>query len=74
MAPVTRDDGMIAEGLNAVNQFADQGAVRKEHGNSMTNKTHKIGRDAKTGIFMKVNETRKRPTTTVVETIKNRKK
>jgi hypothetical protein len=74
VAPVRRDDEMIAEELSAVNQFADQGAVRKEYGNIMANKTHKIGRDARTGHFMPVSEARKRPATTVVETIKNRKK
>lgn len=33
----------------------------------------KIGRDAKTGLFIKVDEAKKRPSTTVVETIKKRK-
>jgi hypothetical protein len=74
VAPVKRDDEMIAERLEAVNQFAEQGAVRKGHVNFMANKTHKIGRDAKTGHFMPVSDARKRPATTVVETIKNRKK
>jgi hypothetical protein len=33
-------------------------------------KTSKIGRDAKTGLFIPVKEAEKRPSTTVVETIK----
>lgn len=33
--------------------------------------THKIGRDARTGEFIPVKKARKRPKTTVVETIKN---
>ena len=37
-------------------------------------KTHKIGRDAKTGEFIPVKEAKRRPQTTVVETIKNRPK
>ena len=37
------------------------------------NKT-KIGRDAKTGKFIPVKEAKKRPRTTVVETIKRGKK
>jgi hypothetical protein len=35
-------------------------------------KTTKIGRDAKTGHFMPVKEAEKRPSTTVVETIKKK--
>lgn len=35
--------------------------------------TRKIGRDAKTGEFIKVKEAKRRPATTVVETIKTRK-
>lgn len=34
-------------------------------------KTHKIGRDAITGHFIPVEKARQRPSTTVVETIKN---
>ena len=33
--------------------------------------THQSGRDAKTGHFIPVSEARRRPSTTVVETIKN---
>lgn len=40
----------------------------------MSNKTRKAGRDAKTGQFITVDAARRRPATTVVETIKNRKK
>lgn len=36
-------------------------------------KTTKIGRDAKTGRFISVKEARRRPTTTVVETLKRKK-
>ena len=36
--------------------------------------TKKIGRDAKTGEFIPVKEAKKRPNTTVVETIKTGKK
>lgn len=36
-------------------------------------KTMKIGRDAKTGKFIPVKEATKRPSTTVVETIKRKK-
>ncbi len=36
--------------------------------------TAKIGRDAKTGQFIPVKEAERRPTTTVVETIKKGKK
>lgn len=36
--------------------------------------TKKIGRDAKTGKFISVKEANRRPTTTVVETIKPSKK
>jgi len=36
--------------------------------------THKIGRDAKTGRFITVKEAQRRPKTTVVETVKSRKK
>lgn len=32
---------------------------------------HKLGRDAKTGEFIPVKEAERRPSTTVVETIKN---
>lgn len=32
--------------------------------------TFKIGRDAKTGEFIPVNEAKKKPNTTVIETIK----
>jgi hypothetical protein len=32
--------------------------------------THKIGRDAKTGAFIPVKEAERRPSTTVIETIK----
>ena len=39
----------------------------------MMAKTMKIGRDAKTGHFMPVKEAGKRPSTTVVETIKKKK-
>ncbi len=35
--------------------------------------SHKIGRDAKTGEFIPVNKARRHPSTTVVETIKNRR-
>lgn len=33
--------------------------------------SHKIGRDARTGEFIPVKEAQRRPSTTVVETIKN---
>jgi len=36
-------------------------------------KTRKIGRDARTGEFIPVKEARRRPNTTVVETIKRGK-
>lgn len=36
--------------------------------------SHKIGRDAKTGEFIPVREAERRPATTVVETIKTPKK
>ncbi len=36
--------------------------------------SHKIGRDAKTGEFIPVKEAERRPSTTVVETIKPAKK
>ena len=36
-------------------------------------KTTKIGRDARTGKFIPVKEATKRPSTTVVETIKRKK-
>lgn len=36
----------------------------------MAKKTTKIGRDAKTGKFIPVKDAKKRPATTVVETIK----
>ena len=36
-------------------------------------KTRKIGRDARTGRFIPVKEARRRPKTTVVETIKRKK-
>lgn len=39
----------------------------------MAGKSTKIGRDAKTGQFIPVKEAIKRPTTTVVETIKKGK-
>ena len=35
--------------------------------------TRKIGRDARTGRFISVREARRRPKTTVVETIKRKK-
>lgn len=34
-------------------------------------KTHKVGRDAKTGEFIPVKEAERRPSTTTVETVKN---
>ncbi len=37
-------------------------------------KTFKIGRSAKTGKFMRVEDARRKPDTTVVETMKKRKK
>jgi hypothetical protein len=37
----------------------------------MKGNTHKIGRDAKTGLFIPVKEATRRPNTTTVETIKN---
>ena len=40
----------------------------------MAPKTTKIGRDAKTGHFISVEEAKRRPNTTVVETIKKGKK
>jgi len=42
----------------------------------MANKlgTHKAVRDAKTGLFVKKTEAKRRPSTTVTETIKNPKK
>lgn len=36
--------------------------------------THKIGRDAETGQFIPVSEAKKRPKTTVIETVKTPKK
>jgi hypothetical protein len=36
--------------------------------------TRKIGRDAKTGKFMSVEKAKRRPSTTVVETIRTRPK
>lgn len=36
--------------------------------------TRKIGRDAKTGEYIPVKEAQRRPTTTVVETIKTKPK
>lgn len=33
--------------------------------------SHKVGRDARTGEFITVKEAQRRPSTTVVETIKN---
>jgi hypothetical protein len=36
----------------------------------MTTKARKIGRDARTGEFIPLKEAQRRPTTTVVETIK----
>ncbi len=35
-------------------------------------KSFKVGRDAKTGKFIPVNDAKRRPTTTVVETIKKK--
>ena len=40
----------------------------------MAVKSRKIGRDAKTGKFIPVKEAKRRPSTTVVETIKTKKK
>lgn len=40
----------------------------------MAQKTKEIGRDAKTGQFIPVEEAKRRPTTTVVEKIKKGKK
>jgi len=37
-------------------------------------KSHKIGRDAKTGEFIPVKDAKRRPNTTTVETIKPGKK
>ena len=37
-------------------------------------KSHKIGRDAKTGEFIPVKDAKRRPSTTTVETIKPGKK
>ncbi len=42
-------------------------------GNSKKN-TRKIGRDARTGEFIPLKEAKRRPSTTVVETIKRPKK
>ncbi|MEM7048404.1 MAG: hypothetical protein AAF604_02045 [Acidobacteriota bacterium] len=39
-----------------------------------SSKSTKIGRDAKSGKFIPVREAKKRPSTTVVETIKRPKK
>ena len=39
----------------------------------MAKKSYKVGRDAKTGKFIPVKEARRRPNTTVVETIKKKK-
>ena len=36
--------------------------------------THQVGRDARTGQFIPVREAIRRPSTTVVETVKNSKK
>jgi len=40
---------------------------------SKKNSSFKIGRDAGSGRFIKVDEAKKRPSTTVIETIKKRK-
>ncbi len=40
---------------------------------SKKSKTFKVGRDAKTGEFIPVKEAKRRPGTTVVETIKKKK-
>lgn len=40
----------------------------------MAGKTQKIGRDAETGKFIPVEEARRRPKTTTVETIRPNKK
>ena len=40
----------------------------------MPAKSRKVGRDAKTGRFIPVKEAKRRPSTTVVETIKPKKK
>jgi len=40
----------------------------------MATNTRKIGRDAKTGEFISIEEATRRPTTTVIETIKTPKK
>jgi len=45
----------------------------KEDQTMATKKTFKVGRDAKTGQFIPVKEAVKRPSTTVVETIKKGK-
>ncbi len=37
----------------------------------MSNKTHKVGRDAKTGEFIPVKEAERRPNTTTVERVPN---
>ncbi len=42
--------------------------------NKKKSNTYKVGRDAKTGQFIPVKEAKKRPSTTVVETIKKKKK
>jgi hypothetical protein len=37
----------------------------------MAKKTHVVGRDAKTGEFIPVEEAKRRPTTTVIERVPN---
>ena len=49
-------------------------ATARKGGDDLMAKTRKIGRDAKNGRFIKVEEAKRRPNTTVVETIKNPKK
>ena len=39
----------------------------------MTKKSRKIGRDAKNGRFIPVEEAKRRPATTVIETVKPKK-
>ncbi|MFN8138821.1 MAG: hypothetical protein U0R49_03370 [Fimbriimonadales bacterium] len=40
----------------------------------MRKQTAKIGRDAKTGKFIPVKQAKKKPSTTVVETVKRKKR
>ena len=45
-----------------------------KEGFPMAAKSRKVGRDAKTGRFIPIKEAKRRPSTTVVETIKTKRK